>query len=52
MEDFVQDAEQNVLDRFRQDWLECVRNGSPVVVQILIGAVLCGNGIDSDLSMS
>lgn len=41
MEDLVQDAEQNVLDRFGDDRPQGLRHRAPVLVQIVVGAVLC-----------
>lgn len=41
MEHLVQDAKQNVLNGFGNDWPQSIGYWTPVFIQILIGALLC-----------
>lgn len=43
VENLVQRVQQNVLDGARNDRPQCLRHRSPILVQIVIGAVLCAN---------
>lgn len=41
VEDLVHDLQQDVFDRLRDDRLQSVGDRPPVLVQVLVGAVLC-----------
>lgn len=40
VEDLVENSKQNVLNGFGDDWSKRLRDGAPVLVQVIVGAVL------------